>query len=102
MATLSATTTPMQNLPSYPELLSKVHPRNLVDPLSLEQRTLCIVGEALGADEDAQREYFVGKAGKLLDKLLRDLGLIRSTIHITNVVKIRPPDTSSNGWRSMV
>ena len=92
MATLSATTTPMQNLPSYPELLSKVHPRNLVDPLSLEQRTLCIVGEALGADEDAQREYFVGKAGKLLDKLLRDLGLIRSTIHITNVVKIRPPD----------
>uniref|UniRef100_A0A6M3ILU2 Putative DNA polymerase n=1 Tax=viral metagenome TaxID=1070528 RepID=A0A6M3ILU2_9ZZZZ len=51
-----------------------------------------LVGEALGEDEETKEEYFVGKAGGLLNKLLRDVGLIRSALHITNVVKIRPPD----------
>ena len=64
--------------------------------MSLTHRRLCIVGESLGAEEEFQGEYFIGKAGKLLNKLLSDLGLIRETIHITNVVKVRPPNNELN------
>jgi len=52
---------------------------------------LVIVGEAPGADEDAQGEPFVGRAGKLLDKILQAMGLHRSQIYITNILKCRPP-----------
>jgi uracil-DNA glycosylase family 4 len=51
-----------------------------------------IVGEAPGADEDAQGEPFVGQAGKLLDAMLASIGLARGDkVYITNVVKSRPP-----------
>ena len=51
-----------------------------------------IVGEAPGADEDAQGEPFVGQAGKLLDAMLASIGLKRgSNVYITNVLKSRPP-----------
>jgi DNA polymerase len=51
-----------------------------------------IVGEAPGADEDAQGEPFVGQAGKLLDAMLASIGLARGdNVYITNVVKSRPP-----------
>jgi len=53
---------------------------------------MCILGESLGADEVANNAYFCGKAGGLLNRLLADVGLIRPTLHITNVVKVRPPD----------
>ena len=56
------------------------------------RRNLMIVGESLGADEEREGDYFVGKAGKLFDKLLRDVGLIRTIAHVTNVIKVRPPD----------
>jgi uracil-DNA glycosylase len=50
-----------------------------------------IVGEAPGANEDAQGRPFVGRAGKLLDELLAEAGLERDQVFITNVVKARPP-----------
>jgi DNA polymerase len=50
------------------------------------------VGEAPGADEDAQGEPFVGAAGQLLDSMLAALGLARSEdVFIANVLKCRPP-----------
>jgi len=51
-----------------------------------------IVGEAPGADEDAQGEPFVGQAGKLLDAMLGAIDLARGNkVYITNVLKSRPP-----------
>ena len=50
-----------------------------------------IVGEAPGQNEDLQGEPFVGAAGKLLDQLLSGIGLARSDVFITNILKCRPP-----------
>ena len=51
------------------------------------------VGEAPGADEDAQGEPFVGAAGQLLDNMLAALGLARAeNVYIANVLKCRPPN----------
>jgi DNA polymerase len=51
-----------------------------------------IVGEAPGGDEDIQGLPFVGRAGKLLDKMLASIGLSRQTnVYITNLVYWRPP-----------
>lgn len=51
-----------------------------------------IIGEAPGADEDAQGEPFVGQAGKLLDAMLAAIGLARGdNVYIANVLKSRPP-----------
>jgi len=53
---------------------------------------LMIVGEAPGAEEDIAGIPFVGRSGKLLDRLLgEELGLDRSACYIANVVKCRPP-----------
>ncbi len=49
------------------------------------------VGEAPGADEDAQGEPFVGRAGQLLNSMLFALGLKREEVFIANVLKCRPP-----------
>ena len=51
-----------------------------------------IIGEAPGAEEDRRGEPFVGRAGKLLDEMLRAVGLDRSTAFITNILKCRPPN----------
>ncbi len=50
-----------------------------------------IVGEAPGAEEDRLGEPFVGRAGKLLDEMLRALGQSRETVFIANILKCRPP-----------
>jgi len=50
------------------------------------------VGEAPGANEDEQGEPFVGAAGQLLDRLIGEIGLARSEVYITNVLKCRPPN----------
>jgi len=52
---------------------------------------LMFVGEAPGADEDAQGRPFVGAAGKLLDKMIAAMGLARGEVFIANVLKCRPP-----------
>jgi uracil-DNA glycosylase family 4 len=50
-----------------------------------------VVGEAPGADEDRQGEPFVGRAGQLLNSMLRAIGLAREQVYIANVLKCRPP-----------
>jgi uracil-DNA glycosylase len=50
-----------------------------------------IVGEAPGAEEDRRGEPFVGRAGQLLDSMLRAIGLPREQVFIANVLKCRPP-----------
>jgi uracil-DNA glycosylase family 4 len=55
--------------------------------------SVMVIGEAPGYHEDQRGEPFVGKAGKMLDKMAENvLGLSRDQIYITNVVKCRPPD----------
>jgi len=51
---------------------------------------LMFVGEAPGADEDAQGEPFVGRAGQLLTKIITAMGVTRSDVYIANVLKCRP------------
>ncbi|HOK29323.1 MAG: uracil-DNA glycosylase [Dictyoglomi bacterium] len=53
---------------------------------------LLIVGEAPGYYEDKRGLPFVGSAGKLLDKLLEEIGLNRDKVYIANVIKCRPPN----------
>jgi DNA polymerase len=54
---------------------------------------LLFVGEGPGAEEDRLGEPFVGRSGKLLDRLLaEELGITRDRCYIANVVKCRPPD----------
>ncbi len=51
-----------------------------------------VIGEGPGAEEDRRGEPFVGPAGKLLDNMLRAIGLARDTVYIANIVKCRPPN----------
>ncbi|MCA1961802.1 MAG: uracil-DNA glycosylase [Desulfomonile sp.] len=71
-------------------------------PLSATRRTivfgegdpharLMFVGEGPGADEDREGRPFVGKAGRLLTRMINAMGLERSEVYIANVVKCRPP-----------
>ena len=50
------------------------------------------IGEAPGAEEDRRGEPFVGRAGKLLDEMLRAIGEARDSVFITNILKCRPPN----------
>jgi DNA polymerase len=53
---------------------------------------LMFIGEAPGANEDRMGLPFVGQAGKLLDKLLAEIGMERGDVFIANTLKCRPPD----------
>src|SRR5690348_4179722 len=65
---------------------------NTVFGVGPRQAPLMVVGEGPGADEDAKGEPFVGRAGKLLDEMLRAIGRSRTAdTFIANVVKCRPP-----------
>ncbi|HBM54801.1 MAG TPA: uracil-DNA glycosylase [Deltaproteobacteria bacterium] len=57
-----------------------------------EGSLLLFVGEGPGADEDRLGLPFVGKAGKLLDRMIDVIGLDREDVYVTNVVKCRPPN----------
>lgn len=50
-----------------------------------------VIGEAPGAEEDARGEPFVGKAGQLLNSMLKAIGLSREQVFIANILKCRPP-----------
>lgn len=54
------------------------------------EANVMVIGEAPGAEEDRQGLPFVGKSGKLLDRMLASIGLDRDTVYITNVVPWRP------------
>jgi uracil-DNA glycosylase family 4 len=56
-----------------------------------------VVGEAPGAEEDRQGEPFVGRAGQLLNSMLRAIGLAREQVYIANVLKCRPPGNRDPG-----
>ena len=58
---------------------------------------LMFVGEAPGADEDAQGEPFVGAAGQLLTRIIKTMGLSRETVYIANILKCRP-DTPGQSY----
>jgi len=53
---------------------------------------ILFIGEAPGRDEDMQGEPFVGRAGRLLDRMLAAMGLERRQVYIMNVIKCRPPN----------
>jgi len=65
--------------------------RNVVFGAGNADADLMFVGEAPGASEDEQGLPFVGQAGKLLEKLLVEIGLTRAEVFIANVLKCRPP-----------
>jgi DNA polymerase len=54
------------------------------------------VGEAPGADEDAQGEPFVGRAGQLLTKIIKAMGFAREEVYIANILKCRPDTPGSS------
>ncbi|MCG8341561.1 MAG: uracil-DNA glycosylase [Chlorobiales bacterium] len=53
---------------------------------------IVVIGEAPGAEEDAQGRPFVGRSGKLLDKILEAIGFSRKDVFICNILKCRPPE----------
>jgi len=53
---------------------------------------IVFIGEAPGEAEDIEGLPFIGKSGKLLNKMLGEVGLQRTDVYITNIVKYRPPD----------
>lgn len=56
------------------------------------EASVMVIGEAPGQEEDRQGRPFVGKSGKLLDRMLASIGLDRDSVYITNVVPWRPVD----------
>ena len=65
--------------------------RHIVFGVGNPDANLMFVGEAPGADEDAQGEPFVGAAGQLLTKMIKAMGYQRSEVYICNIIKCRPP-----------
>ncbi|MDY6862341.1 MAG: uracil-DNA glycosylase, partial [Thermodesulfobacteriota bacterium] len=65
---------------------------NLVFGSGNPRAKLVFVGEAPGKDEDSAGEPFVGKAGQLLNKMIKAIDLEREDVYIANVLKCRPPE----------
>lgn len=69
------------------------HPIPGVGPLNAK---IMLIGEAPGEDESLIEEPFVGQAGKMLDRLLSEAGLVRKDLYIANLVNCRPVDGKRN------
>jgi DNA polymerase len=65
---------------------------NLVFGEGRADAEVLFIGEAPGANEDKEMRPFVGRAGQLLRKSIRDLGWDERAVYITNIVKRRPPE----------
>lgn len=65
-----------------------------VNPTGSPDSKICLIGEAPGAEEVLEGKPFVGSAGRLLNRLLKQAGISREQCYITNVVKYRPPDNN--------
>lgn len=65
---------------------------NFVFGVGNPKADVMFIGEAPGADEDAQGEPFVGRAGQLLNKILESVNLKREEVYICNILKCRPPN----------
>lgn len=68
------------------------HRTQIVFGVGNPKARLVFVGEAPGADEDAQGEPFVGRAGQLLTKIIEAMGMRREDVYICNIIKCRPPN----------
>lgn len=66
--------------------------KNVVFGVGNRESDIMFIGEGPGADEDAQGEPFVGKAGKLMNMAFDMLGIKREEVYIANIVKCRPPN----------
>lgn len=66
--------------------------KNIVMPSGDLDSKVAFVGEAPGENEDLLGRPFIGRSGKLLDRLMEEEGLQRSRVMITNTVKCRPPN----------
>ena len=62
----------------------------LINGIGVLNPDIAIVGEAPGAEEETQGKPFVGRSGRLIDRIMEKVGLDRSNCYITNVVKFRP------------
>jgi uracil-DNA glycosylase family 4 len=71
--------------------LSKQGRKQIVFGVGNPQAELMFIGEAPGADEDEQGEPFVGRAGQLLNNMIKAMGLRREDVYIANIIKCRPP-----------
>jgi len=95
----SATADPVQALLAIREdigdctrcRLAKQGRKQIVFGVGNPRAELMFIGEAPGADEDAQGEPFVGRAGQLLNNMIKAMGLRREEIYIANIIKCRPP-----------
>ena len=65
--------------------------QNIVYGVGSPTADLMFIGEAPGADEDRKGEPFVGRAGQLLTRMIKAMGLERKDVYIANVIKCRPP-----------
>jgi len=71
--------------------LAKQGRKQIVFGVGNPRAELMFIGEAPGADEDQQGEPFVGRAGQLLNNMIKAMGLQREEIYIANIIKCRPP-----------
>ena len=81
----------IENIRKYPSELKKSANNLVVFDGSLNAKVI-FVGEAPGKEEDEQGLPFVGRAGQLLNKMLKAINLKREEVYITNVVNWRPPN----------
>jgi uracil-DNA glycosylase family 4 len=72
-------------------VLHKQGRKQIVFGVGNPKAELMFVGEGPGADEDTQGEPFVGRAGQLLNNMIKAMGLEREQVYIANIVKCRPP-----------
>lgn len=81
----------------YEDFFDTLHPKyfdeeRYVPSIGPADADYMLIGEAPGANEVEQGEPFVGRAGKKMDKILSNIGVDRSDLYITNLIKVRPPD----------
>ena len=80
-----------QIMQSFEGCALKKTARNLVFGDGNPKAEVMLIGEAPGADEDQAGLPFVGRSGKLLDKMMATIGLDRTTFYISNIIPWRPP-----------
>jgi uracil-DNA glycosylase len=71
--------------------LAKQGRKQIVFGVGNPRAELMFIGEAPGADEDLKGEPFVGRAGQLLNNMIKAMGLQREDVYIANIIKCRPP-----------
>lgn len=76
--------------------------KNFVFGVGNPNATAMMIGEAPGADEDAQGEPFVGRAGKLLNDIIKAINFKREEVYIANILKCRPPGNRNPSSSEMI